>query len=82
MYGECFRDPCNPAKRPFRTVVLWFYAPRMKTELVTCVSCGAEAHPASYPPSEEGFQPGDVIAFVCSDCGERMDIVFEEDEGP
>jgi hypothetical protein len=32
----------------------------------------------SHAPPDEGFEPGDVIAFVCEDCGRRFDIVFEE----
>ena len=34
-------------------------------------------------PPDEGFEPGDVVAYVCEDCDHRLDIVLEEtEEGP
>jgi hypothetical protein len=53
-------------------------------DTITCVECGGVAHLVSYPPPDEGFVPGDVVAFVCEDCDGRFDLVYEEtgDNGP
>jgi hypothetical protein len=48
---------------------------------ITCVECGGTAHCMSYAPAE-GFAPGDVVAFVCEECGQRHDVEIEpEDSG-
>lgn len=48
----------------------------MPTE-ITCIECGGEAHMMSFPP-DEGFEPGDVVAYVCEDCSHRSDVVVDE----
>ena len=47
---------------------------------ITCVECGGVCHRVSYPPPDEGFEPGDTVAYVCEDCGARFDVVVEMDE--
>ncbi len=49
------------------------------TEIV-CVECGGTAHLISVPPPDEPFVPGDVVAYRCSDCMERLDLVYEVEE--
>jgi hypothetical protein len=44
---------------------------------MTCVDCGGTLHPLSYPP-EDGWEPGDVVAYRCPDCNERFDIVLPD----
>jgi len=57
-----------------------FYACHMETpESITCVECGGTAHRSSYAP-HEGFESGDVIAYVCEDCNHRHDIVLTESD--
>jgi DNA-directed RNA polymerase subunit RPC12/RpoP len=57
-------------------------------ESIICVECGARAHRLSHPPPDEGDRPGDVVAYVCSECSARFDIELEQDpeappyEGP
>ena len=46
---------------------------------ITCVDCGAEAHRLSHEPPDEGWEPGDVVAYRCPECGERFDLVMEDD---
>lgn len=46
---------------------------------ITCMECGGPAHLLSTPPPDEGFAPGDVVAYVCADCEHRIDIVLDED---
>ncbi len=48
-------------------------------ETITCVECGGTAHLISFEP-EEGFAPGDVLVYRCSDCLDRWDVVYEEPE--
>jgi len=56
------------------------YAGPMDTPTeITCPECQGTVHRVSFPP-EEGFEPGDVVAYVCEDCGARFDIVVEETE--
>lgn len=47
---------------------------------MACLECQGTAHRMSFPP-DEGFEPGDVVAYVCEDCGHRFDVVVpDEDE--
>ena len=48
-------------------------------ETITCVECSGVCHRLSHPPPDEGFEPGDVIAYRCADCMERHDVVWEPD---
>ncbi|MDH3306330.1 MAG: hypothetical protein OEO77_02230 [Acidimicrobiia bacterium] len=50
---------------------------------IVCVECGGVAHLLSTPPPDEGFEPGDFVAYRCADCLERLDLVYEIwDENP
>ena len=46
---------------------------------ITCVDCGGRCSPISYEP-EDGFAPGDVIAYRCADCLDRWDIELTADD--
>ncbi len=46
---------------------------------IVCVDCGGCCHRLSYAP-EEGFAPGDVVAYRCSDCRDRWDIELTDDD--
>lgn len=45
----------------------------------TCVDCGGQTRKLSYDP-EDGWEPGDVVAYRCPDCGERFDVVLADDD--
>ena len=47
-------------------------------DTINCVECGGPARRISHPPPDEGFTPGDVIAYVCVECSQRLDLVYEE----
>jgi len=50
-------------------------------EVIVCVDCGQSAHRLTYPP-EEGWEIGDYVAYRCSGCNDRWDLVVcEEDAG-
>lgn len=46
---------------------------------ITCVECGGDAHRVSHPPPDEGFAIGDVVTYVCADCGQRLDVLLEDE---
>ncbi|MEM9015470.1 MAG: hypothetical protein AAGC68_00555 [Verrucomicrobiota bacterium] len=57
-------------------ISLWMEVP----EKIVCVDCGETAHRLSYPP-EEGWRVGDYVAYRCSGCNDRWDLVVaDEDE--
>jgi Zn finger protein HypA/HybF involved in hydrogenase expression len=51
-------------------------------ETITCVECGAAAGRLTPVPEDEGFLSGDVVAYACPDCGQRFDIVLEDEPEP
>ena len=46
---------------------------------IACVDCGGVCHLISYAP-DEGFRPGDVVAYRCADCNDRWDIEITADD--
>lgn len=48
---------------------------------ITCVECGGTAHLISYLPEDEQPEPGTALAYRCADCKDRLDVVWEEDDG-
>lgn len=49
-------------------------------ETIECIDCGQPAHRLSYPP-EDGWEPGDMVAYRCSGCNDRWDMVVGDDSG-
>ncbi len=49
-------------------------------DVITCVECGGPAHLISFLPPDEPPEPGTVLAYRCSDCQERLDLIWEEDD--
>jgi len=48
---------------------------------ITCPDCGGRCGLLSYRP-EDGFEPGDVVAYRCADCLDRWDLVVTDEEEP
>ena len=48
---------------------------------ITCVDCGGTCHLISYERPDEPWEPGDVVAYRCSDCNDRWDIELADDGG-
>lgn len=46
---------------------------------IVCVDCGGRCYLLSHRP-DDGFEPGDVVAYRCSDCLDRWDLVLPEPE--
>ena len=49
---------------------------------IVCVDCGGRCGLLSYQEPDWGFQPGDVVAYRCADCGDRWDLIVEDAESP
>ncbi len=47
-------------------------------ETIVCVECGATAHLISFLPEDEQLEPGTALAYRCSECLDRFDMVWEE----
>ncbi len=48
-------------------------------KMIVCVDCGGDCHLISYEP-DDGFAPGDVVAYRCGDCLDRWDIEVTADD--
>ncbi len=46
---------------------------------IVCVDCGGRAFLLS-PEPEDGFEPGDVVAYRCRDCLDRWDVELAEED--
>ena len=46
------------------------------TESIMCVDCGGTAHLLTSPPEDNLWLAGDVVAYRCSDCLDRWDLVL------
>jgi hypothetical protein len=49
-------------------------------ETIICVDCGQEARRLTLPP-EEGWEIGDSVAYRCTGCNDRWDLVVADDTG-
>jgi DNA-directed RNA polymerase subunit RPC12/RpoP len=47
---------------------------------MTCPDCGGTAHLMTPLPDDDDLYPGDVLAYRCSSCGDRWDVVYETTE--
>ncbi len=47
-------------------------------EKIDCIDCGQPAYRLSYVP-EEGWEVGDYVAYRCSGCNDRWDMVVGDD---
>lgn len=48
---------------------------------ITCVDCGQDARRLT-PPPEEGWEPGDIVAYRCTGCNDRWDLTVSDPDGP
>ena len=60
---------------PARGTVTRMPAPKS----ITCVDCGGECGLITFEP-DEGFEPGDIVAYRCRDCLDRWDIELTADD--
>lgn len=49
-------------------------------ETIVCVDCGGVCSLITYADPDEGFQPGDIVAYRCRDCLDRWDIEIEAED--
>lgn len=55
--------------------------PMQVPDKIDCVDCGQPAHLLSHPP-EDGWAAGDYVAYRCSGCNDRWDLVVEDPDRP
>lgn len=49
----------------------------------TCVECSGTAHLIGFLPDDGVVEAGTALAYRCSDCNDRFDVIWEEgDENP
>lgn len=53
---------------------------RRAPSTITCVDCGGTAHLIAEPTEDEELAPGAALPYRCSDCMERFDLVWEEED--
>lgn len=46
---------------------------------IICVDCGGRCHLLSFAP-EDGWEPGDIVAYRCEDCLDRWDLELPDDD--
>jgi len=49
-------------------------------ETIECVDCGGRCHRMPFDPPELGWEPGDVVAYRCSDCADMWYLEVDEDD--
>lgn len=47
-------------------------------DTISCVDCGGDCRLLSTPDPESGWQPGDVVAYRCTSCLDRWDLVVPD----
>ena len=47
---------------------------------ITCVDCGGMAHLLTGFPPDDPPRGGDQVAYRCSDCGDRWDVILEDED--
>lgn len=47
---------------------------------IVCVDCGSTCHLLSHLDPEQPPEQGDIVAYRCEGCGDRWDIVLEEED--
>lgn len=50
-------------------------------EKIICVDCGQPCYRLSFAP-EDGWQIGDYVAYRCSGCNDRWDVVVADPDEP
>ena len=48
-------------------------------ESIICIDCGGHCGRITYEP-DEGFEPGDIVAYRCRDCLDRWDVELTADD--
>jgi hypothetical protein len=49
-------------------------------EQITCVDCLGTCYLLSFSRPDELIQQGDIVTYRCADCGDRWDLVWEDDD--
>jgi hypothetical protein len=47
---------------------------------IVCVDCGGRCHLLGYPPEDDAWEVGDIVAYRCEDCHDRWDLELTDDD--
>ena len=47
---------------------------------IVCVDCGGQCHRITHWPEDDPPEPGDTVAYRCSDCNDRWDMVLDVED--
>ena len=50
------------------------------SERIACMECGEMAVLVQLPAADEMIEAGDVLVYRCPDCGQRWDVVVDDDD--
>jgi hypothetical protein len=50
------------------------------SERIACMECGAEAVLQQLPGHDDLLEVGDVLVYRCPQCGQRWDVVVDDDD--
>lgn len=49
---------------------------------ITCVDCGGVCRPLGWSSGDGEVEPGTVIAYRCTECNDRWDVVIDDPDAP
>ena len=52
----------------------------MIADRIVCVDCGGQCHRITHWPEDDPPEPGDTVAYRCSDCNDRWDLVLDAED--
>ncbi len=52
----------------------------MIADRIVCVDCGGWCHRITHWPEDDPPVPGDTVAYRCSDCHDRWDLVLDQED--
>lgn len=47
---------------------------------IDCMECGGDAFLVQPPADDEPVEAGDVLVYRCRDCGQRWDVVVDDED--
>lgn len=58
----------------------WWHTVAVIADRIVCVDCGGWCHRITHWPEDDPPEPGDSVAYRCSDCGDRWDMVLDPED--
>ncbi len=58
----------------------WWHTVAVIPDQIVCVDCGGQCHRITHWPEDDPPVPGDTVAYRCTDCHDRWDIVLDAED--